>query len=129
MNDEAQELKVEYQGGEVSIAPAHQVENYTERDERYNNCLNNLLALLYKLLIDSIVFFVVLVAFLPVRVTEDRVEYSAKVEPEVDQPVLCAQTFLDLHEFVLILTTRAESFCKDHLRKSESSNNRQRLFL
>ena len=113
----------------MSIAPAHQVENYTERDKRYNNCLNSLLAPCYKLLIYSIIFFVVFVASLPICITEDRVEYSAKVEPEMDQPVLCAQALLDLHEFVLILTTRAESFYKDHLRKPERSNDRQRLFL
>ena len=68
-----------------------------------------MLAFLSELLIDCIIFFKVLVASLPVCIAEDRVEYFAKVDPEVNKPVFRAQTCLDLHDFVLILTTGAES--------------------
>ena len=113
----------------MPIAPAHYIKEKAKHDKHYDQKLNDVLALLYELLVNGLVLFVVSVTVLPERVVEDWVDHSSNVDVDVDQPCLRAQTELYFFQLVGVLSVGPECFLENHLQESESPDYGQRLFL
>lgn len=101
----------------MPVAPAHQIKEKTKNDECYDQKLNDILALFYELLVDRLILLVVPVTVLPERVIEDRVDYSANVDVDVDQPCFCAQAELNFFQLVVVISIRLNCFLENQLQK------------